>query len=341
MASRTGRVGCAALVLAFTLAGCSGGGEAEGGGFAMPTPSAGKVATFSLAKLSTKYDVNQATDDHDMSQVASDASGNVYMLSGPGPEADVLRMTSGGTVRKVARLHHVNGVLGIAPVGNGELVVGGSGGLYRVDRHGTAERLNTRPLKHPVPIGTRPDGSVVVVDGGTVWSFKGAAAKKLYEDHTGMNFRRGAVDATGTVYVASGSSLKGTLVLAPGRKPRAASPRGTVPGTHTPVSALVVQSMTAAHGGGYYAKVVSDPDLGSLTPYVVRVGPTGSAIVLAQGTLEKSNPSCDTGKQYPALKTPCLMPWFVVQSGKRVLVMGNPTDDGSRIPAFAIRADTK
>ncbi|MFE6739057.1 SMP-30/gluconolactonase/LRE family protein [Streptomyces tubercidicus] len=307
----------------------------------MPLPPAGKVATFSLAKLSTKYDVDQATGNQDMSQAASDASGNVYMLSGSGPEADVLRMTPGGTVRKVARLGHVTGVRGIAPVGNGDLVVGGFGGLYRVDRHGTAERLNTRPLTHPAPIGTRPDGSVVVVDGGTVWSFKGAAATKLYEDHTGMNFWRGAVDATGAVYIASGGSLKGTLVLAPGRKPRAVAPRGTVPGTHTPLSALVVQSMTAAQGGGYYAKVVTDPDGDSLTPYVVRVGPTGSGTVLARGTLGKSSPSCVAGKQYPALTTQCRMPWFVVQSGKRLLVMGSPSPDGSRIPAFAIRADTK
>ncbi|MEV0370635.1 hypothetical protein AB0I10_12515 [Streptomyces sp. NPDC050636] len=328
---------------ALTLAGCSDSSTKDAS-TGLPEPKPGKLATFSLAGLSSKYDLNYATDPYGSRQLASDQSGNVYLMKQDvGTAMDIiLKMTPHGAVSKVARIPSlgIDGSIAVAP--DGELLVGGYKGLFRVDRHAKVRPVNAPRFKHPNPIGARPDGSMVVKDEHALWSLKGTHKTRLYTFPKKSGTPAATVDATGTIYTDAGSTLKHMLVLAPGHGPRALSVRGNIPGTKTPISSQTAITMTPARGGGLYAQANTSPTKAAKFAYIVRVRPSGSATVLARGTMDSTNAGCKSGKHYPALNTPCPMPWFVVQSGKRLLVMGSPKDNGGdHLPAFALRAVTK
>ncbi|WP_406137392.1 hypothetical protein [Streptomyces sp. NBC_01089] len=333
--------------LALSVAGCSGGGGHHNPG--IPEPKPGKVAPFSLAKLNTKYDVGHAASGASSSFVAGDRSGDVYAMNTVGGSpVDVLRMTPGGTVSRFARVDlEDKEVTGMNTAPDGGLLIGRAGGLIQVDQHGGAEALPTaHRFRRPVPVGARPDGSAVIVDQDAVWSLKDGRATKLHSLPKAKDpvAYTGSVDAHGTVYVQTGA-ITNLLVLEPGQKPRTLALHGRVPGSG-PLSSLTAFSMNPARGGGFYAQLGPNPgsavgntEAGAL----VHVAPSGSLTVLAGGTAQKAGPaSCAPGKQYPAVNTPCVLPWFVVQSGNRVLAIGSavPSPD-SPLLALALRADSE
>lgn len=320
------------LTAAVALAGCSNDAPKDAG---LPTPTHGKVTTFSLARVSTAHDLTDAADPYSSLQPASDQSGNVYLATNFGRKADILKVTPRGTVSKFALIPAYGGGGSIAIAGNGGLLVGSGTDLFRVDRHGTYSSVDTPRFKHPRPIGAQPDGSMIVQDNDALWSLKGTRKTKLYTYPKESGKPSTAVDATGTIYTDTGSTLKDMLVLAPGHKPRALHVHGVLPGTKTPISSQTAITVAPAPGGGLYAQANTAPTSGeSKFAYIVRVRPSGAATVLARGTMDSSNPGCKTGKQYPALNTPCAMPWYVVQSGNRLLAMGTGTTYYT--PAFAL-----
>ncbi|WP_157880114.1 hypothetical protein [Streptomyces natalensis] len=328
------------------LTGCSGGTPTKKS-VGIPSPKPDRVATFDLSTLSSTHDVNDATSDYMHGHVISDRSGNVYMLDASDTGLGILKMAPSGTVSGFSRIRDARWATGMAATPDGGILIGGSDGdtdqLYRVDRDGKATSVDTPEFHHPNPIGARPDGSMVVLDGKTLWSLKGTRKTRLHTLPQEPPNGSITVDATGTVYAEKGASLKDLLVLAPGHSPRTVSPRGSIPGTNSPVSSLSAITMSPASGGGLYAKAVRDTNKGpSGHAYVVHVRASGATTVLARGTMNKENLSCKSGRQYPSLNVPCAMPWFVVQSGQRVLVMGSVTGAGTHhIPAFALRTDTK
>lgn len=326
---------CGITTAALALAGCS---DSSTDNMGLPDPQVGKVATFSLAELNSKYDLNYATDPYVARQLASDHFGNVYLMDQDiGTATDIiLKMTPHGAVSKVARIPYVgiDGSIAVEP-GRGFLV-GGYRGLFRVDHRGKFRPVNVPRFKHPQPIGARPDGSVIVKDEHALWNLKGTRKTRLYTFPKKSGTPTTIVDATGTIYTDAGGTLKNMLVLAPGHGPRALPLRGNIPGTKAPISSQTAITMSPAHGGGLYAQANTSPTKATKFAYIVRVRPSGSATVLASGTMDSTNAGCKIGKQYPALNTPCGMPWFVIESGRRLLVMGN-TDDG---PAFALRTDS-
>jgi hypothetical protein len=306
---------------------------------AIPDPAPGKVTAFGLGKLSTRYDVNDAVDGtSNATNLAWDRSGNVYLMNASG-EFDVLRMTPQGHVSRFARVSW-SSAQGMVATPDGGLLIGGSSGLLRVFKTGASAPLQTsHQFGDPRPIGVRPDGSVMLLDGRSVWILKDDKATLLSSEHGGVYAVLGTVDASGTAYVKlKGDTLADMLVMPTGKAPYRLRISGNVPGTHIPISTLTPMTLAPAHGGGFYSMAVSGPDKsGHYKPYVIHVQKT-KATVLIKRTGDRL---CPTGKQYPALDSPCTMPWFVTQLGDHVMVMGSNTMSGKPLPALVVQPDTK
>lgn len=333
--TRTIRTFLPAAAAAMLLGGCSGG-DTTHVGFSLPSPEPGKVTSFDIDQLSTRYHINDVIDGGGYgSYVTADGSGNVYMVNGDNSPVDILRMTTGGDVSRFARIASLSAVRGMTHMPDGDLLIGQAGGLMRVDRHGTASPLQTsHHFDYPSPVGVRADGEVIVLDGGSVWSLKDGNVSRLYGSF-GSSGGRGAVDQSGTAYIQpqNGSTFAGMFVLAPGTEPHELQISGSLPGSQVPISGLTPLSLTAAPGGGFYAMATKASDTTKV--YAVYVQ-GANATVLAEGSTKNT---CPANKQYPALDNPCTMPWFVVQSGKRVLAMGSST--GQPLPALVISAPAK
>ncbi|WP_405778136.1 hypothetical protein [Streptomyces sp. NBC_00859] len=321
------------------LTGCSQGhGSKHGPGPGIPEPGAGKVAAFELHDLSSKYDLDKGVGDSLGGHVTSDRSGNVYAVNGDADPLQVLRMTPKGAVSRTATLDGLKRVYGMTVLPTGEVVLGSAGQLYKLDSHGKVSPVrSSHVFQHPNPIGVRPDGSVIVADADGIWSVKDAEAVHLYAEHGSSSDAAGAVDASGTAYVKSSSKgFAELLVLSPGKKAEKVKVSGELPDSNGSVSGLSPVSFAGAGSGGVYAVATSHRDHAA---YVVHVQGT-KGTVMAKAAFGKQR-TCRTGKQYPALDNPCSMPWFVVQSGNRVLTMGRASAELPPLPALALQADKK
>lgn len=333
----TRRVLIPAAALTLPLAACSSGGHAQA---VLPDPEQGKVTSFALGKLSTSYDVDDAVAGSAWSSsLAWDRSGNVYMMNAGG-NFDILRMTPQGKVSRFAHVAYPGAAHGVAATPDGGVIIGGDSGLIHVNRKGAFGPVQTsHQFVEPRPIGVRPDGSVIILDGKSVWALKDGKATSLYGSHGGKLAVFGTVDASGTAYVQlTGQTFADMLVLPLGQAPHRLRISGNVSGSRIPISALSPQALAPAHGGGFYARgVYSVGNTAKYTSYVILVQKT-TATVLIKATHDHN---CPVGKQYPALDSPCTMPWFITQMGDRLLVMGSNTMSGKTIPALVVRADTK
>ncbi|MGW1284883.1 hypothetical protein ACWDBD_06980 [Streptomyces sp. NPDC001118] len=325
-----------AAALTLPLAACSAGGDAQA---VLPNPEQGKVSSFALGKLSTRYDVDDAVAGSAWSSsLAWDRSGNVYMMNAGG-NFDILCMTPQGKVSRFAHVSYSGAAHGMAATSDGGVIIGGDSGLIQVNRKGAFGPVQTsHQFVEPRPIGARPDGSIVILDGTSVWALKDGKATSLYGKHSGIHSASGTVDAGGTAYVQlTGQTLADMLVLSPGKAPYRLRISGNVPGSRIPISELSPTTLAPARGGGFYAMATySIGNSASYTYYVIHVRKTlGSVLIKAT-----HNRVCPTGKQYPALDSPCTMPWFVTQLGDRVVVLGSNTMSGKAIPALFVRPDT-
>src|SRR5882757_2415193 len=180
-------VASSAVLLAL-LTGCSGDGSktAPSG---LPTPEAGKIAAFDLGALSKQYDLND-TVRAGGSLVTSDRAGNVYMLSWDNSDHPaIMRMTPEGVVSRYGQVSF--------PVDGGGMVIRSDGSIVfstlndsptstyelRVFKQDvTVPGLPISPTRNSVlPIGERPDGSLIITDGGTIWSLKDGKSTSLYQ----------------------------------------------------------------------------------------------------------------------------------------------------------------
>ncbi|KUN05093.1 hypothetical protein AQI95_16445 [Streptomyces yokosukanensis] len=319
------------------LTACSAGGDAQA---VLPNPEQGKVSSFALGELSTRYDVDDAVAGSAWSSsLAWDRSGNVYMMNAGG-NFDILRMTPQGKVSRFAHVSYPGAAHGMAATPDGGVIIGGDSGLLQVNRKGASGFVRTsHQFVEPRPIGVRPDGSIIVLDGKSVWALKDDKATSLYGSHGGKLAVFGTVDASGTAYVQlTGQTFADMLVLPLGQAPHRLPISGKVPGSRIPISALSPQALAPALGGGFYARgVYSVGNSAKYASYVIHVRKT-TGTVLIKATHDRI---CPAGEQYPALDSPCTMPWFVTQMGDRVLVMGSNTMSGKTVPALTVRANTK
>ncbi|MEV6009574.1 hypothetical protein AB0M29_22520 [Streptomyces sp. NPDC051976] len=316
-------------------AGCSGGGGGAGVERGIPTPAAGKIAAFDLSALSKDYDLNKTVVPR-WSLVATDRAGNVYMMDRSLERPEVMKMTPGGDVSRYAVAVFAKTPTAMVVRSDGSLVFSDSttsAGAFRViSGNGTETELKISPdYLAARPIGERPDGSLVVSEGGNIWSLKDGKAARLYHQSKDVG-DSAVVDPSGTVYVVP-ANLGDVVVVPVGRQPYHAHESGTVPGTGTPIASMAPTALTPASTGGFYALGADK----AITETIVLHVRGDEASVLAKTPL--SGRTCAPGKQYPALANSCGARAYIVQSGGRVLLLGNVgTHDGPADPALALIA---
>lgn len=323
-------------VLAVVAVGCSGGGGHRKAATGLPDPAPGKIAVFDLNTLSNHYDLQGAVSDlPGFSHVASDVTGNAYLMDGGQEEhVDILRLTPQGTVSRFASLFNTRTIAGLAALPGGVLAVGQEGGLLRVDGHSTPTAMPTgHTFTYPLPVGVRPDGSLVVLDEGRVWSVKDGHSTELAgEPAHGSGYA--AMDHAGTTYMIAvdQTSIGDMLVIPQGKPPHTLRVSGHVPGGSAPISGLKVLTVAPAADGFYTLASTADEK----TAYLLHVHGTSADVLARAANQGDATTGCPTGKQYPALDNPCTMPWFAAPLGNRILLLGeinaeNPT------PALILR----
>lgn len=306
--------------LAGLLLGCSSSGDKhhEAG---LPQPAPGKVAAFDLNTLSVQDDADRVlADTPSLSHVASDTAGDVYLMDTSDDTPNILRLTSKGIVSRFAPVPSGSTPVGMAVTAPNVLAIGRKGGLLRVDGHGTTAWSTGHRFAYPDPIGSRPDGSLVVLDADRVWSVKDGRTTVLAGAPSKAG-SLGTVDGSGTTYaLLNGTTIGDLQVIPPGKPAYPLHVSGLAPGTQAPVSALTLRTIAPAGSDGFYA--VADNAAGT-TSYLVHVRDT-KAEVLAQTRLSHDEfaKGCAIGKQYDALDNPCTMPWFALPFGNRILLLG-------------------
>ncbi|WP_031520215.1 hypothetical protein [Streptomyces sp. NRRL F-5123] len=186
-----------------------------------------------------------------------------------------------------------------------------------------------------MPIGARPDGSLVVLDAGRVWSVRDGHASALTDTAGAADgLGPGIVGGAGTAYVvpAGKNRLDAVRVVPPAGRTHALHVTGHLPGGSAPVSGLEVYTLAPA-GDGFYA-TAGIPD-GAAT-YLIRVHGTAADVLAAFGAPGKAT-TCAAGHPYPALGNPCVMPYFALPLGERVLLVGQSAGQAPG-PALAVRA---
>jgi hypothetical protein len=324
------------------LAGCSGGGH-KGGHAGLPTPAAGKVAAFDLGTLSDTYDLNEIVTAGDM-LVSSDGSGDVYMLDwNSGYHPDVIRMTPQGVVSRYVQVIHRVDSDSMVVRADGSVVFGVSkddsgtkiATLPVTDKDGSDSTVAIPPTSSDaLPIGERPDGSLIVAEGGDLWSLKTGRFTRLYHQAEEI-FTGAVVDPAGTVYIVTGADLSDIVVIPVGKAPEHVHISGTVPGTGTPIASLSVVQLAPAGAGGFYT-LNQDPPHSSTPVVYVRDGHASVPAVTPE-----DGHACTAGKQYPALSNTCGSRAYIAQTGKRLLLFGSLVSRKPADPALALNAAGK
>ncbi len=325
--------GCGVLLLVVAT-GCSGGGRAAAP--RLPDPAAGKVAAFDLGPFSKDYDLDQAVRSAPLgTPVTSDRAGNVYMVAEDGGHVDVLRMTPKGAVSRYVRTNTTSTSMMVRK--DGSVVLGaadGSPGSLPAFAGNGAEQDVTLPPSYtsPRPVGERPDGSLVVSEGANLWALRDGSQTRLYHQARTVG-DAAVVDSSGTVYVVP-QTLGDTMAVPSSGAPYPVEVTGKDPATGEPLSAFAPEDMAPATAGGFYV-LATDKSLAEYVLLYVRKGAT--TVLVRQRTSDKS---CAAGKQYPALDNTCEVQTGVVQSGPRVLLLGNLVSygDGHPQPALAVKA---
>ena len=332
--SRGMRFLASSTVLLALLTGCSGDGS-KTSPVGLPTPELGKIAAFDLGALSKEYDLNK-TVVVTWTLVTTDQAGNVYMMDRSLQHPDVLKMTPQGVVSRYAQPVFVKTPTAMVVRSDGSMVFSDSttsADYFRViSRDGTETELRISPnYKDARPIGERPDGSLIITEGGTIWSLKDGKATDLYHQSKDI-YESAVVDPSGTIYTVP-ENLGDIIAIPVGKQPYHLNESGTVPNSTTPIASLAPGEMTPASTGGFYA--LAD-DKAITETFVLYVQGTKTT-VLAKTSL---NQTCVPGKQYPALTNTCEAQAYLVQSGDLLLFLGNLTthNDSPAEPALALKA---
>ncbi|MCX4640201.1 hypothetical protein OG775_34700 [Streptomyces platensis] len=340
---------CCATLLALSLSACSNSHTKNNAATGIPTPKPGVVAAFSLP---TGHRAAQAADDPLFGEATADRSGNIYMTAGTAGVNKIVRLSPVGKATSLSIPGPADGgsspIAGMTTTLDGDLLVGRSKNIYRVTPSGKSKEVIKTRVSNPSPIGVRPDGSIAVEGDGSLWSiahgktsllFKGSASDA--EDLATVRGKlRGAVDTSGTIYAAVGMHFPDMVVIPRGKKPHRWALRGNVPGTSVPLSTLTPLTLAQAHDGGVYVLAASGfPTSNHSSGYVLFI--KGNVVkLLAKAPFKGDSRACSPGKEYSVHHIPCPLPWYVVQSGNRVLLLGDHKS-GSRISPLALRADPK
>ncbi|BBA97638.1 hypothetical protein RVR_3469 [Actinacidiphila reveromycinica] len=174
------------------------------------------------------------------------------------------------------------------------------------------------------PLGTRPDGALVVQDSTAVWAARGGAATKVLDtpvagayldDDTDTKAVRPTADAEGDAYFVPtadpgpGLARRITRVTPSGKATQVAVPR-TIPGLPGGPGGLTVQSLAGDGADGVYVDAVAGDSSGSgsgLNAYVVHLH-DGTASVVAHSRTAAHGLDCALRHPVGALDLPCALP---------------------------------
>jgi hypothetical protein len=341
---------CCTTVLALTLTACEGSPEEAKAPTGIPMPKAGKVASFSLT---TEHHAAKAASDPLFGSVTTDRSGNVYMAAATSGANNIVRLSSDGKATSLPIPGPADDgsppeIAGMTTTPDGDLLVGRANGIYRLTSNGKTKDVIKTKVSGPSPIGVRRDGSIVVERDGSLWSVVRGKTTPLYKgsasDEENLSTLRGklrgAVDTSGTVYAAVGRHLPDIIVIPQGKKPHRWGAGGTVPGTSVPLSTLTPLTLAPANDGGVYIVAATGfPASHQSTGYVLYVK-NGTAKLVMKAPFAGKSDSCRPGKQFSVGHVPCILPWYVAESGNRLLLLGDHKAD-SRLVPLVLRATTR
>ncbi|MDF2258415.1 hypothetical protein [Streptantibioticus ferralitis] len=301
----------------------------------IPTPKPGRAVAFNLT---AEHHAEQVANP--FGQLTADRSGNIYMAANTTVDGianiagDIVRLSPDGAATSFA----VPGlsdpsssfpVAGMTTTPDGDLLIGRDKNIYRLSSNGRVKAVIETDVPHPNPLGVRADGSIVVAHEGSLWSVANGKTSLLYkgdpDEARGIATDRGAIrgvaDSSGTVYAAVGRYLPDVVVIPQGQGPHRWGLSGNVPGTSVGLSSLTPVSLAQSQDGGVYVLAASDFTTGHSTGYVLHVR-DGKVQLLLKAAFTGVSDSCSPGQEYSLDHIPCALPWYVVQSGSRVLLLG-------------------
>ncbi|MEV0183971.1 hypothetical protein AB0I54_32510 [Streptomyces sp. NPDC050625] len=329
-----------AVGMLFASAACDGGG----GGW--QAPGKGQVAVLLDGRHSDALNLLLGGD---VKGLTTAADGTVYaMLDG------IQRIKSDRTVQSL-RPNLTNGTSGLVALPDGSLVFGKDHTVQKFGRDqqvsvlaGVSGKTRSATAQVPksataadfrfgdqavTPVGVRPDGSLIVLDGDVVWSLANGRLTRVYEVPAAdrktrelVSYPAAAVDRKGTVYVTSGppartskfAHLADVMAISPdGSAAPVALPR-SIAGVKAQPGDLTVNALTGDDADGIYINAYDHK-----AEYVLHLH-AGRADMVARSLYSRQTSAypdvCNLKHPVDAEKVPCDLPWpMTYRDGKLVL----------------------
>jgi hypothetical protein len=322
----------AGVLLAVAAAGC---GSSSGGGWKPPGKGQAGLLVDYTKDASRLSERTRALAYEDLTQyphgIAATSAGNFYLMA-----ASTAKVEPGARVVGAPPAGWPEGEgNGVAALPDGSFVVSvRAGTLWRVAPNGTRTVLSHAFKDRPVPFGARPDGTLLVGDGGSVWTLaphKDAKPTRIWHttakshDSVPLNvLGSSTVDADGTAYVTpqlagtSFTSLSQVTAIHPNGMITHLKLPARVTGLSTPVDNLDVGWLTPDGGSGLYAEVFA-PD----GPAAVLHLHGGHAdLVAAEKPGTRSGATCDPHRPFSARAIPCPLPAALTYTHGKLYLAG-------------------
>ncbi|MFE0513630.1 hypothetical protein [Streptomyces sp. NPDC058964] len=321
-----------------------------GGGDDWQAPGKGQAAVLLDGRHSEALDLLLGGD---VKGLTTAANGTVYvMLDG------IQRVKNDRTVESL-RPNLTEGSSGLVAFSDGSLVFGKD---HAIEKYGRDQQVSVlagvpgkgRSAAVPVPkaitaagfrfgdyavtpLGVRPDGALIVLDGDVVWSLANGRLTRLYEVPAADRKTRGldpypaaAVDRKGTVYVSSGPRASSArfsnvadivAVHTDGTAAPIALPQ-SVAGIKGKPGDLTVNSLTGDDADGIYASTFNDDGM-----YVLHIHAGRADLVAhyayAQGKSSRSSGECALNHPVDAKKLTCRLPTTMTYGDGKLVLGGN------------------
>ncbi|MFJ3235146.1 hypothetical protein [Streptomyces sp. NPDC086787] len=278
--------------------------------------------------------------------------GTVYSM-----QHGIQRINNDRTVKSVGS-EATQGSSGLVVLPDRSLVFGKDHALYKYGSNGQVSVLAGVPGKHRsataqapesatahgfrfaddhvAPLGVRPDGSLIVLDGHVVWSLAKDRLTRVYELPAGdretrtlAGYPSTAVDRTGTVYITSDpwthssefSHIKDvTAIRTDGTTTPLALPR-SVAGVKGSPGDLTVVSLTGDGAEGVYANAY-----GEEAHYLLHLHAGRAELVARSRNSQQTSKyadQCELKDTVDAEQLPCALPKFMTYGGGKLVLAGD------------------
>jgi hypothetical protein len=224
-------------------------------------------------------------------------------------------------------------VLAIAPDGRITELAGTAGQFRSMTATvpKSAAAVGFRFTRGVAPLGVEKDGTVIIADGGAVWSLSserltrrywGAPVKSAAEYQAPFLGAQSTADPDGTVFLApraNTATLGDVVVLSgDGQPPHKLTLLARVPGLSVATTDLAISALAGDGADGIYANVFRTKGTGS---YILHVH--GDQVdVVASTTATAASATCKAQKSVPARDFPCPFPGGIAYRAGHVYLAG-------------------